>query len=144
MVQNGSKKLKVGVCFGCMRRYDFAIVGAGVCGAWIAYELSKRDVSVVVLEKESDVCMGTSKANSAIVHAGYDPMPDSNGRPKGKENNFEHVVEGFRNVDTCNGVKSTHGVALHQKSHAGRPQGFVQKEGKTFCRYIETQLFWNL
>lgn len=77
MVQNGSKKLKVGVCFGCMRRYDFAIVGAGVCGAWIAYELSKRDVSVVVLEKESDVCMGTSKANSAIVHAGYDPMPGS-------------------------------------------------------------------
>lgn len=60
-----------------MRRYDFAIVGAGVCGAWIAYELSKRDVSVVVLEKESDVCQGTSKANSAIVHAGYDPMPES-------------------------------------------------------------------
>ncbi len=60
-----------------MRRYDFAIVGAGVCGAWIAYELSKRDVSVVVLEKESDVCQGTSKANSAIVHAGYAPMPGS-------------------------------------------------------------------
>ena len=60
-----------------MRRYDFAIVGAGVCGAWIAYELSKRDLSVVVLEKESDVCQGTSKANSAIVHAGYDPMPGS-------------------------------------------------------------------
>ena len=60
-----------------MRRYDFAIVGAGVCGAWIAYELSKRDVGVVVLEKESDVCEGTSKANSAIVHAGYDPMPGS-------------------------------------------------------------------
>jgi len=60
-----------------MRRYDFAIVGAGVCGAWIAYELSKRDVSVVVLEKESDICQGTSKANSAIVHAGYDPMPGS-------------------------------------------------------------------
>jgi len=58
-----------------MRRYDFAIVGAGVCGAWIAYELSKRNVSVVVLEKENDVCQGTSKANSAIVHAGYDPMP---------------------------------------------------------------------
>lgn len=60
-----------------MRRYDFAIVGAGVCGAWIAYELSKRDLSVVVLEKESDVCQGTSKANSAIVHAGYDPIPGS-------------------------------------------------------------------
>jgi len=58
-----------------MRRYDFVIVGAGVCGAWIAYELSKRNVSVIVLEKNDDICEGTSKANSAIVHAGYDPMP---------------------------------------------------------------------
>lgn len=60
-----------------MRRFDFAIVGAGVCGAWIAYELSRRDLQVVVLEKEPDICEGTSKANSAIVHAGYDPMPGS-------------------------------------------------------------------
>jgi glycerol-3-phosphate dehydrogenase len=56
-------------------KFDFAIIGAGVSGAWIAYELSKWDCSVVVLEKENDVCEGTSKANSAIVHAGFDPIP---------------------------------------------------------------------
>ena len=58
-------------------KYDFAIIGAGVSGAWIAYELSKYECSVVVLEKENDVCEGTSKANSAIVHAGFDPISGS-------------------------------------------------------------------
>lgn len=53
--------------------YDVAIIGAGVIGASICRELTKYDLKVVVLEKENDVSMGTSKANSAIVHAGYDP-----------------------------------------------------------------------
>ncbi len=58
-----------------IKKFDFAIIGAGVTGAWIAYELSKYDCKVVVLEKENDICEGTSKANSAIVHAGFDPIP---------------------------------------------------------------------
>jgi glycerol-3-phosphate dehydrogenase len=53
--------------------YDVAIIGAGVIGSSIFRELTKYDLKVVVLEKEKDVSMGTSKANSAIVHAGYDP-----------------------------------------------------------------------
>ncbi|WP_297419842.1 NAD(P)/FAD-dependent oxidoreductase [Clostridium sp.] len=53
--------------------YDVAIIGAGVIGASIFRELTKYNLKVVVLEKEKDVSMGTSKANSAIVHAGYDP-----------------------------------------------------------------------
>ncbi len=60
-----------------MKYYDVVIIGAGVTGAWISYELGKRKCSVCVLEKESDICEGTSKANSAIVHAGYDPEPGS-------------------------------------------------------------------
>lgn len=55
--------------------YDFAIIGAGVSGAFIAFELSKYSIKTVVLEKENDLCMGASKANSAIIHAGYDPKP---------------------------------------------------------------------
>ncbi len=54
---------------------DVIIIGAGVVGAAIARELSRKDRSVLVLEKNSDVCEGTSKANSGIVHGGYDAMP---------------------------------------------------------------------
>lgn len=52
--------------------YDVIIIGAGVSGAASARELSRYQVKACVLEKEEDVCCGTSKANSAIVHAGYD------------------------------------------------------------------------
>lgn len=57
--------------------YDIAIIGAGVIGTSIFRELTKYNLKVVVLEKEKDVSMGTSKANSAIVHAGYDPKAGS-------------------------------------------------------------------
>ena len=52
--------------------YDVIIIGAGVSGAASAREISRYKVRACVLEKEEDVCCGTSKANSAIVHAGYD------------------------------------------------------------------------
>ena len=52
--------------------YDIIIIGGGVSGAASARELSRYKVNVCLLEKEDDVCCGTSKANSAIVHAGYD------------------------------------------------------------------------
>ncbi len=52
--------------------YDVIIIGGGVSGAASARELSRYKVNVCLLEKEHDVCCGTTKANSAIVHAGYD------------------------------------------------------------------------
>ena len=55
-----------------MYKYDVIIIGGGVCGCAVARELSRYKVNVCVLEKEEDVCCGTSKANSGIVHAGYD------------------------------------------------------------------------
>ena len=58
--------------------YDVIIIGCGVVGAACAYELSRYDLSVAVLEKSNDVANGTTKANSAIVHAGYDPHPGTN------------------------------------------------------------------
>src|SRR5699024_3008161 len=54
---------------------DVVIVGGGICGCSLLYELSRYDVQAVLLEKENDVSVGTTKANSAIVHAGYDPHP---------------------------------------------------------------------
>ena len=55
--------------------YDVLIVGAGITGAALAYELSQYKLSAAVLEKEDDVAKGTTRANSAIIHAGYDPEP---------------------------------------------------------------------
>jgi glycerol-3-phosphate dehydrogenase len=55
--------------------YDVCIIGGGVVGCAAAMALSKYDLRVMVIEKEEDVCSGTSKANSAIVHAGFDAVP---------------------------------------------------------------------
>ena len=55
--------------------YDVLIVGAGVIGGMLARELSKYQLSVCLLEKENDVACGASRANSGIVHGGYDPEP---------------------------------------------------------------------
>lgn len=52
--------------------YDVIMIGAGVSGAAIARELSRYEGRFLVLEREEDVCAGTSKANSGIVHAGHD------------------------------------------------------------------------
>lgn len=52
--------------------FDIIVIGAGVSGCAVARELSRRKASILVVERAEDVCCGTSKANSAIVHAGYD------------------------------------------------------------------------
>jgi glycerol-3-phosphate dehydrogenase len=57
--------------------FDVTIIGAGVVGCSIARELSKYKLNVCVLEKEVDIASGTTKANSAIIHAGFDAKPYS-------------------------------------------------------------------
>ena len=53
-------------------QYDVTIIGGGVTGAAVARELSRYQLKTCLVERAEDVCSGTSKANSAIVHAGYD------------------------------------------------------------------------
>ncbi len=55
--------------------FDVAIIGAGVVGCALAYELSQYKILVALIEKENDVAMGASRANTAIIHGGYDPDP---------------------------------------------------------------------
>ena len=55
--------------------HDIIIVGAGVTGCFIARELARYKLNVLVLEKNNDVGNETTSANSAIVHSGYDPVP---------------------------------------------------------------------
>lgn len=52
--------------------YDIVVIGAGVVGGMIARELTRYQLSVCIVEKQGDVAMGASKANSGIVHAGFD------------------------------------------------------------------------
>ena len=57
--------------------YDCIIIGAGISGCSLAFELSKYSGKVLWLEKNNDVADETTKANSAIIHAGYDPEPNT-------------------------------------------------------------------
>lgn len=63
--------------------FDVTIIGAGIVGCSISRELSKYNLKTCVIEKLNDVASGTSKANSAIVHAGHDAKPST---MKGKLN----------------------------------------------------------
>lgn len=56
---------------------DVAIIGAGIVGCCVAYECSRYQLKVLLLEKENDVSLGASRANTAIIHGGYDPEPES-------------------------------------------------------------------
>lgn len=56
---------------------DVAVIGTGIMGAAVARELSKYELNILILDKDNDVSCGTTKANSAIVHAGYDAKEGS-------------------------------------------------------------------
>ena len=55
--------------------YDVAVIGGGIIGCAAACELAKTDARVILIERDNDVAMGATRANSGIVHAGYDPLP---------------------------------------------------------------------
>lgn len=58
--------------------WDAVIIGTGISGCSVARELARYDLKVLILEKGQDLCSGTTRGNSATVHAGYDPEPGSN------------------------------------------------------------------
>lgn len=60
-----------------MDRFDVAVIGAGVIGGLVARELTRYRLDICLLESEGDVAMGATRANSGIVHAGFDARPGS-------------------------------------------------------------------
>lgn len=89
--------------------YDVSIIGAGVVGSAIARELSKYELSISLIEKESDVSTGASKANTGIVHGGY--------VAKAKTLKGELCIKGNALYEELNndlhfGYKNTGGVVL--------------------------------
>lgn len=55
--------------------YDVIIIGGGICGCSLLYMLCRYNIRVALFEKENDIGVGSTKANSGIIHAGYDPVP---------------------------------------------------------------------
>lgn len=60
-----------------MNAYDVIVIGGGILGCMTARNLRRWNISVLLLEKEEDICTGITRANSAIVYAGYDNKPGS-------------------------------------------------------------------
>jgi len=89
--------------------YDVSIIGAGVVGSAIARELSKYDLSISLIEKESDVSTGASKANTGIVHGGYVAKA---GTLKGELCIKGNALYEDLNDDLHFGYKNTGGVVL--------------------------------
>lgn len=58
-----------------IQSYDVIIIGGGVVGCSVARELSRYDLKIALLEKSTDICSGQSRANTAIIHGGYDAKP---------------------------------------------------------------------
>ena len=80
--------------------FDVVVIGGGVVGAMILRELSRYNLKICLLEAEDDVCMGQSKANSGIVHAGFDAK-------EGTKKAFFNVCGNRMMKEVCNelGVK---------------------------------------
>ena len=71
-----------------MRQVDAAVIGGGVLGCFAARNLMRWRLSAVLLEQAEDVCTGITRANSAIVYAGYNNRPGSLKGPSGETGNM--------------------------------------------------------
>ena len=60
-----------------MKQYDAVVIGGGILGCMTMRNLRRWKISTLLIEKEDDVCKGITRANSAIVYAGYDNKPGS-------------------------------------------------------------------
>ncbi|UUV18212.1 NAD(P)/FAD-dependent oxidoreductase [Fusobacteria bacterium ZRK30] len=104
--------------------YDVAIIGGGVIGCSIARELSKYKIKTVVIEQEGDVSCGATKANSGIVHGGYDA---AYGTKKGYFSHRGNILFEGLNKELNFGFEKIGSLVL----------AFDQKELKTLSKIIE-------
>lgn len=112
--------------------YDVAIIGAGVVGSAIARELSKYQVNACVIEREEDVCNGTSKANSAIIHGGFDAAPGTLKANLNVRGNFL-MDELARDLDIPFKRNGSLVVCTKDQDRSGLEK-LLEKEPPTACR----------
>lgn len=94
--------------------YDIAIIGAGIAGSYVARELSRYQLNVVLLDGENDVANQITKANSAIVHAGFDAVPH---KLKGRFNAPGNIMYEKVCRDLCVPFKRTGSLVVAHTEH---------------------------
>lgn len=103
---------------------DVAIIGGGVIGCAVAYKLSAYNLDTVVIEKENDIAMGATRANSGIIHAGFDPMPDT--------------LEAKLNVEGCRQAKIlAEKLDVRYKNNGSMVLAFNASEAETVKKLYE-------
>lgn len=119
---------------------DIIIIGAGVTGCAVARELARYEWKVTVLERASDVCEGTSKANSGIVHAGYDAHPGTLKARLNVEGN-EMMEELSRELDFPFRRNGSLVLCFEEKDRAGLQKLYEQgmKNGVKGLRIVERE-----
>lgn len=110
-----------------MQRYDCIIIGGGVIGASVAREMSAYCVNTLVLEREEDVCTGTSKANSGLVHAGFDAKPGTRKAAMNVEGN-RRMEQVCRELDVA--YKKTGALVLAFEKEEVRTLEQLQEQGR--------------
>lgn len=107
-----------------MKMYDIAIVGTGIMGTFIARELSRYKLNTIMMDRESDIANGTTMANSAIIHGGYDAPANS--------------LKGRLNV---RGNKLYEGICkeldVHYKRIGSLVLAFEERELETLAKLLE-------
>lgn len=84
----------------CLKETDVVVIGGGIVGTAILRELSKYDIRSVLVEKEPDLAAGTTKANSAILHAGFDaPIGSMKAIMNVRGNHLYHELEDQLDLD---------------------------------------------
>lgn len=117
--------------------YDCIIIGGGVIGATLLNELSKYDMKTVLLEAASDVACGATKANSGILHAGYDSPPNS---LKAKYNVFGNPIA----KRICNEL----GLPINNcgslvVARAGQESGIIELKRRGDINGVDTEIIYR-
>jgi len=111
-------------------QYDIIIIGAGITGCMTAYKLARYRLRVAVVERSADIAMGATRANSAIVHAGFDPEPGTL-KAKLNANGCMQIREIARilNVSYKNNGTLVLGFSEEEMDHVGQLMDWGKQNG---------------
>lgn len=111
-----------------MKYYDAAVIGGGVLGCFVARNLGRWQISTILLEAESDVCTGITRANTAIVYPGYDNKVGSlkAAMTVGGNGDFEHLCEDLQvPFSRCGSLMVSYGPRAHRVLERKFQQGLA-------------------